>query len=62
MLDLHAQSATVLSLPGWGNELLAIAYQFGYLILPPVAPIVLWVGQFQTQLAELTTSGGNSPR
>lgn len=62
LLDLHAQSAAVLSLPGWGNELLAIAYQFGYLILPPVAPIVLWVGQFQTQLAELTTSGGDSPR
>jgi hypothetical protein len=54
LLDLHDQSAAVLSLPGWGNELLAIAYQFGYLILPPVAPIVLWVGQFQDQLVELT--------
>lgn len=54
LLDLQSESAAVLSLPGWGGELLAIAYQFGYLILPPVAPIVLWVGQFQTQLVELT--------
>lgn len=56
LLDLQSESAAVLSLPGWGNELLVIAYQFGYLILPPVAPIVLWVGQFQDQLGELTAA------
>lgn len=56
LLDLQSESTAVLSLPGWGNEGLAIAYQFGYLILPPVAPIVLWVGQFQDQLAALTAA------
>ncbi len=56
LLDLQAETAAVLSMPGWSNELLVIAYQFGYLILPPVAPIVLWVGQFQTQLLDLTAT------
>lgn len=56
LLDLQSASATVLSLPGWSQEVLVIAYQFGYLILPPVAPIVLWVGQFQDQLVELTAA------
>jgi hypothetical protein len=30
----------------WGYEILALAYQLGYLILPPVLPIMMWLGQF----------------
>ena len=62
LLDLQAETAAVLSMPGWSHELLVIAYQFGYLILPPVAPIVLWVGQFQTQLLDLTATPQTSAR
>jgi hypothetical protein len=32
----------------WGYETLALAYQLGYLILPPVVPIMIWLGQFGT--------------
>ncbi len=37
-----------------GYEVLALAYQFGYLILPSVTPILLWLWQFRTLLAPLT--------
>ena len=37
-----------------GYEGLALAYQFGYLILPSVTPIVLWLWQFRSVIAPLT--------
>jgi hypothetical protein len=30
-------------LPGWSLELIAYAYQFGFLLLTPLAPVVLWL-------------------
>lgn len=30
-------------MPGWSLELIAYAYQFGFLILTPLAPVVLWL-------------------
>ena len=38
----------------WGPEVLALAYQLGYLILPAVTPVVVWVllnGRYLGQLA-----------
>jgi hypothetical protein len=38
----------------WGYDLVALTYQFGYLILPPVTPIVIWFGQFQRSFGALS--------
>ncbi len=37
--DVLAQTG----LPGWSLELIAYAYQFGFLLLTPLAPVVLWL-------------------
>lgn len=37
-----------------GYELLALAFKFGYLILPPTSPILLWLVQFRSFLSDLT--------
>jgi hypothetical protein len=42
---------------GWSSgelEALAVLYQLGYLILPPVVPIVIWMWQFRGVLAPIT--------
>ena len=49
--QLGAQARETLDLPAWGHELLALSYQLGYLILPAVAPIAIWLAQFRNQLA-----------
>ena len=36
-----------------GREVIALAYQLGYLILPSLAPVGMWVVQFRRYLAEL---------
>ncbi|EGV19322.1 exosortase H-associated membrane protein [Thiocapsa marina] len=43
-----------------GYELLALAFKFGYLILPPISPILLWIVQFRSFLSDLT--GAESSR
>lgn len=35
------------------KELVVLGYQFGYLILPAVAPLVIWIGFHQDFIAEL---------
>lgn len=51
---LGEEGRTALGFAPWGYEALALAYQLGYLILPPVAPIMLWLGQFgQAQAGSL---------
>ena len=32
-----------LGYPSWINEVIAYGYQFGFLMLAPVAPILLWL-------------------
>ena len=32
-----------LGYPAWANEVIAYGYQFGFLMLTPVAPILLWL-------------------
>jgi len=40
----------------WQYELTALGYQFGYLILPAVAPLVLWIALHQRFIATLAPS------
>jgi hypothetical protein len=44
--QLGAPGRSALDFAPWGYEVLVFAYQLGYLILPPVVPIMLWLGQF----------------
>jgi hypothetical protein len=44
-------------LAGWRAEFIALAYQFGSLMLPVLAPVALWVGFNQPLLARLVTRG-----
>jgi hypothetical protein len=37
----------------WQVQAIALGYQFGYLILPAVTPLVLWIGFYREFLAEL---------
>ncbi|WP_028603913.1 exosortase H-associated membrane protein [Ottowia thiooxydans] len=38
-----ASGAAYLKYPGWANEVVVYGYQFGFLMLTPVAPILLWL-------------------
>jgi hypothetical protein len=42
----------------WGYDALVLAYQLGYLIFPPVVPIMLWLGQFGRHLADTSLFDG----
>ena len=44
--QLGPDGRAALDFAPWGYETLALTYQLGYLILPPVLPIMLWLGQF----------------
>jgi hypothetical protein len=46
--QLGPDGADALDFAPWGYDALALAYQLGYLILPPVVPIMIWLGQFGT--------------
>lgn len=41
--DAGPVGAASVTRAGWSQEAVALGYQFGYLILPAVTPIVLWV-------------------
>ncbi len=51
--QLGDQAREALAFPAPGYDAIALAYQLGYLILPPVVPIVIWFGQFQHTLTDL---------
>jgi hypothetical protein len=42
--DSGPEGAAAIARSGPGAAAIAIAYQFGYLILPAVAPVALWIG------------------
>jgi hypothetical protein len=49
---------------GISPNFVAMGYQFGYLILPPVVPIVLWIGlnsEFLQELVEFTREPPEPP-
>ena len=52
-ITLHQQTQSLLTLPRWGYEAIAIFYQLGYLILPSVTPIALWLLQFRGFVVEM---------
>jgi hypothetical protein len=43
MLLSGPAGAAYLNYPRWANEVVAYGYQFGFLMLTPVAPIMLWL-------------------
>lgn len=49
---------------GIATNIVGLGYQFGYLILPPVIPIVMWIGlnsAFLQELVEFTREPPESP-
>jgi hypothetical protein len=49
---------------GLEPNLVALGYQFGYLILPPVVPVVIWIGlnaEFLQELVEFTREPSDPP-
>ena len=58
----HGQAALLQG--GISPNFVAMGYQFGYLILPPVVPIVLWIGlnsEFLQELVEFTREPPEPP-
>lgn len=55
--DAGPSAREALDLSVWQLEALALLYQFGFLILPPVMPILLWIWQFRRELPEITGLG-----
>ncbi|WP_456378912.1 exosortase H-associated membrane protein [Thiolapillus sp.] len=53
LFKLDASLSSQLGFSALQKELVALGYQFGYLILPAVTPLVLWIGFHQKFLALL---------
>jgi hypothetical protein len=51
--QLTPEAQALLGFTNLGYEGLALAYQFGFLILPPAVPIVLWFAQFRPAVSGL---------
>ena len=71
--DAGPLGAAAISSAGWSADAVALGYQFGYLILPAVAPVTLWVmlnqrfleglvGWSSTGSAGTTADAGGEPR
>jgi len=58
-IDLKEGAATMAQL-GYPLDLIALCYQFGYLILPPLVPAVLWI-LFNRAFIEEITRYGRAP-
>lgn len=46
-IDLVEETRPLLGFPNWGYEVVALLYQLGFLILPSVTPIGIWLFQFR---------------
>lgn len=57
-IDLVAETRPLLGFPDWGYEAVALFYQLGYLILPNVLPIALWLFQFREFVMEMADRQG----
>ncbi len=51
--DLGPTVATQVNFPQWAREGIALGYQFGALILPPVSTVVLWIAMNRNFLNRL---------
>lgn len=58
VFQIGTPAQPVLDMPSWGYDALALIYQLGYLILPSVAPIMIWFGQFQRLLPDMIAAQG----
>ncbi len=59
--DSGAEGAAAVQAAGLGRELIALAYQFGYLVLPAVLPPLLWLAQNRAFTDSLTGRGAAEP-
>ena len=55
------EAQELLGFSAWGYEFLALAYQLGFLVLPPVVPVMLWFGQFQDAWEAIIGRASPSP-
>ena len=53
VFDLGPDATSNMSFNGFAIDIVALAYQFGSLILPPLSPVVVWVLLHQAYLKEL---------
>ena len=53
LFKLDAAMSSQLGFSAYQKELVALGYQFGYLILPAVTPLVLWIGFHQEFIGQL---------
>ncbi len=53
LFNLEPAISGALGFSALQKELVVLGYQFGYLILPAVTPLVLWIGFHQEFIAEL---------
>lgn len=53
LFNLGPEVGAQLSFGPWGMNAVALGYQFGYLILPAVAPLVIWIAFHADYLKQL---------
>jgi len=58
-LQAGAEGANVIAQAGLSPNLIAFCYQFGYLVLPAITPVILWVMFNQPFIQSLVTTEGN---
>ncbi len=56
--DAGDSGAAAIAHAGLAPEMIALAYQFGYLVLPAVVPVALWIGLNRDFIELLTRSVG----
>lgn len=58
--DAGSEGAAAIAHAGLAPNAIALAYQFGYLILPAVVPVALWIG-LNRRFIELLIQAGREP-
>ena len=56
--DAGDNGAAAIARAGLAPNMIAVAYQFGYLVLPAVVPVALWIGLNRGFIERLTRSSG----
>lgn len=65
MFNFGPEVASSIAISGWGREGVALSYQFGYLILPAVTPLVVWISmhrEFLNTLVPTMSDQDSRPR
>ena len=53
LFDLGPETSARLGFSAWQSNLVALGYQFGSLMLPAVAPLAIWIGQYREFVFDL---------